>query len=235
MIKAILFDLDDTLYPEKQFVMSGFGVVSQYLSKKHNFEFAKIFNVLKEDFEKGLRRRNFDVLLQKLGLNNENVEHLVRMYRMHFPKISLYPDAKSALETLKGKFKLGLITDGHILTQKNKILSLGIENYFDVIMINDVSEKTSKLDVQPFLKVLFQLRIEPKNALYVGDNPLKDFISAKKIGIHTIRIKRETGEHSKIIVNKSLDADWTISDLMQLPQVIEECKNIPKSDGYERI
>ena len=233
MIKAILFDLDDTLYPEKQFVMSGFQVVSQYLSQKYNFESDDIFNILKDDFEKGLRRRNFDVLLQKLGLNNENVEHLVRMYRMHFPKISLYPDAKSVLELVKGKFKLGLITDGYFITQKNKILSLRIEKYFDTIIINDVFEKISKLDIQPFLKTLSQLRIEPKNALYVGDNPLKDFVSPKKIGIHTVRIKRETGEYGRI-ENGSLDADHTISDLRQLLQVIGEYKISPNGEKYEK-
>jgi len=171
MIKAILFDLDDTLYPEKQFVMSGFQVVSQYLSQKYNFESDNIFNILKDDFEKGLRRRNFDVLLQKLGLNNENVEF----------------------------------------------------------------EKISKLDIQPFLKALSQLRIEPKNALYVGDNPLKDFVSPKKIGIHTVRIKRETGEYGRI-ENGSLDADHTISDLRQLLQVIiGEYKISSNGEKYERI
>jgi putative hydrolase of the HAD superfamily len=223
VIKAVFFDLDDTLYPEKQFVMSGFRAVSQYIARKYCFESETIFNILKRDFEEGVREKNFDVLLQKLGLSNECIKDLVRIYRAHFPKISLHPDARSILEILlRGGYKLGLITDGYSQTQRKKIQVLGIEKYFEVIVINDPSEQFSKLDVLPFLRALSRLKIKPESAIYVGDNPLRDFVNAKKLGMHTVRIKRKNGEYSNIIVNRSSDADYIISDLTQLLEIIRD-------------
>ena len=71
MIKAILFDLDDTLYEEKQFVAGGFKTVAEYLSIKYRVDYDKVFKILKDAFEKGLRRKNFDVLLKKLAIEKE--------------------------------------------------------------------------------------------------------------------------------------------------------------------
>jgi len=57
MIKAIIFDLDDTLYPEKKFIMSGFRAVAKYLSKKHKLNYNEVFKILKKDFKKRLRKK----------------------------------------------------------------------------------------------------------------------------------------------------------------------------------
>jgi|Deesub1362A_J573_1020465.scaffolds.fasta_scaffold00432_25 putative hydrolase of the HAD superfamily len=221
-IKAILFDLDDTLYEEKQFVMSGFKVVSQYLSRKYALDQDKIFKILKDSFRNGLRRKNFNVLLKELNLESENVETLVKMYREHLSTIALYPDARIVLEHLRNLnlFKLGLITDGYPITQKNKINSLRIQRHFDSIIINDLGKNISKLRLEPFKKMLFLLKVKPVNAIYVGDNPLKDFINPKKLGIYTVRVKRAGGEYSKINVKKNLDADSTITSLLELFKIL---------------
>lgn len=236
MIKAVLFDLDDTLYEEKQFVMSGFKAISQYLSKEYNFNQEEIFKILKSDFENGLRKKNFDILLEKLNLKEEGVDALVKIYREHLPTLSLYPDAEVILRNFKNKFKLGLITDGYPIVQKNKISALNIKYYFNIVILNDISGNRSKAHTLPFEDAVRKLNVKPGDAIYVGDNPLKDFISAKKIGMHTVRIKRETGEYNKIIVDKSLDADYTISNLSQLLQIIEKCKKLNhlKGDKYEK-
>jgi len=226
MIEGILFDLDDTLYEEKQFVVSGFEAVSEYLSKEKNLNKEEIFRILITDFENGLRRKNFDILLEKLNLKDGTKNMLVKIYREHIPALSLYPDAKVILRNLKRKFKLGLITDGYPIAQKNKISTLGIRHYFDVILINDISKNESKKHTLPFENAVGKLNVKYRNTICVADNPLKDFITPKKLGIHTVRIKRGGGEYSKIIVDKSLDADYTISNLLQLPHVIEKLNHL---------
>lgn len=225
MVKAIIFDLDDTLYEEKQFVISGFKSVSDYISKKYNLDCSVIFEILKQDFETGLRKNNFDVLLNKLNIN-EPVSKLVDVYRGHKPKISLFPDAQKIINESKNKFKLGLITDGYILTQKNKIKALGIENDFDVITINDISKGITKKNKEPFLQTISKLEINPENTFYVGDNPLKDFVVSKKLGIQTIRIKRNQGWFKDVTVSMDYEADHVLASLLELPKIIENFKII---------
>jgi putative hydrolase of the HAD superfamily len=224
MIKLVLFDLDDTLYQEKQFVMSAFKSISKYLSKKYNIKYDKIFKILKDDFNKGLRKKNFNVLIKKLQLIDEDVDYLVRIYRNHKPEISLYNDAEYILNKLKKTIKLGLVTDGYIATQQNKISSLKIKNYFDVIIINSPKDNIDKKNPKIFNKIIKKLKVNPKDTVYVGDNPLKDFIASKKIGIHTVRIKRKSGEYSKFKVEGSIDADFVISNLNELTNIINNIK-----------
>jgi len=222
MIKAVVFDLDGTLYDEKEFVMSGFESVSKNISSKHNLDRSKIFRILKSDFESGLRRKNFDVLLEKINLN-EDVKRLVNIYRKHAPNISLYEDAKEILTELKDKYKLGLITDGWEKTQENKISALGITKYFDVITLTDVYGRGNwKPSSKPFKVTLDKLGVEPKESIYVGDNPMKDFFGAKKLGIHNVRVKRGGGEYDYINMDDKYEASYIIPNLLILKKIIDK-------------
>jgi putative hydrolase of the HAD superfamily len=222
MIKSVVFDLDETLYEEKEFVMSGFKAVSKYLSSKYGLNPAEIFETLMSDFERGIRKKNFDALLEKIGLK-ENVKKLVNIYRTHTPDISLYKDAKEILPELKCKYNLGLVTDGKKKTQENKISALSITEYFDVIIITyaygrDYWKPSSK----PFKIALEKLGSVPEEAIYVGDNPVKDFFGAKKLGIHTVRVKRGRGEYDHINVDDNYEADYTIPNLLTLKVIIDQ-------------
>ena len=88
MIKAIFFDLDDTLYNEIDYVMSGFKVVSSYISSQFDLSQKEVFKILKQDFKEGVRAKNFNLLIEKLDLNCDPLI-LVEMYRKHNPSISL--------------------------------------------------------------------------------------------------------------------------------------------------
>ncbi|MGZ7119993.1 MAG: HAD family hydrolase [Methanobacterium sp.] len=221
MIQAIIFDLDDTLYPEQQFVISGFSHVSNYLSKRYDFEQGFIFDILINDFKNGIRKKNFNILLKKLDLEDELLEEIIICYREHQPSLSLYSDAKNSLNTLINKFKLGMITDGYYDTQQKKIEALQIEEYFDIIIINDISKGISKMKKEPFVKALDNLGVEPEETIYIGDNPQKDFIKSNELGIITVRIKRENSEYCKIIADGDYEADYIISNLLELNEIIK--------------
>ncbi|MFB0566153.1 MAG: HAD family hydrolase [Candidatus Aminicenantaceae bacterium] len=219
MIKAIIFDLDGVLFDENEFVMSGFKVVSNYLASKYNLDSSKIFEVLKTDFQQGLRRKNFDILLKKINLENEKVVNLVNIYRKHQPQLSLHSDARKLLKKLKGRFKLGIVTDGYKETQEKKVSALNLKEYFDVITINDKKEEW-KPSVKPLKVTLKKLGIKPNEAIYIGDNPLKDFIGCKKIGMYTVRIRRGDGEYNNLILNNEYEAEYTISNLLDLEKIL---------------
>jgi len=224
MIKAIIFDLDDTLYPEEEFVMSGFNSVAKYLAKKYNLSSLKIFNILKSDFKSGIRGRNFTLLLKKLNLPITELKKAIIIYRNHQPKIRLYPDVQKILEYLSKnkKIKLGMISDGIVKTQKNKISALKIRKYFKVILLSDrLGVNCRKPDTKPFSVVLNKLGVKPEEAIYIADNPQKDFIGAKKLGIFTVRIKRKDGLYNQVKINNQNKADFTIFNLKDVKNLCQ--------------
>lgn len=221
MIKAVIFDLDDVLFDEKEFAVQGFMAVAKYLATKHNLERRQVFRLLRNDFKRGVRKRNFDVLLDKTGLRGERVSNLVRIYREHQPSLTLHPDAKGFLTRSKGTYKFGIITDGPRNMQLNKISSLGLRKYMDVVTINERKEDW-KPNTRSFKVTLTKLQVKPREAIYVGDNPSKDFIGCKRIGLHTVRIRRGGGEYHDLLLDKRHEADRTISNLRSLGKIIRE-------------
>ncbi|OPX96501.1 MAG: dUMP phosphatase [Syntrophorhabdus sp. PtaB.Bin027] len=218
-IEAIIFDLDDTLYEEIQFVHSGFQKVARYISNKYNYACNFVYNELLSDFNKGIREKNFDVLLKNLKINEDELEHLIEIYRYHHPIICLSNDSRVILPILQNNYKLGLITDGYLLTQKNKIDALGVELFFDNIIINDSAKGVDKFSEKPFRQMINAVDIFPHKSLFIGDNPNKDFFIPKKLGMHTVRIKREKGIYSNI--PKNIKIDFEISNLLELIHLLD--------------
>jgi len=229
MIKAVIFDLDGVLYDEKDFVMSGFNAVAKYLASKHGWSSSEIFEILKKDFEQGLRVKNFDVLLSKMRLKNEKISKLVAIYRRHSAHISLHHDARIILAKLKGACKLAIITDGLKETQEKKILALGLKRYLDVITINE-RKSSWKPNTKSFKATLEKLQVKPREAVYIGDNPSKDFIGCRKIRVHTVRIRRDKGEYNDLLLDEQHEADYTIPSLLDLEETLNQLnKKSPKS------
>ena len=225
MIKAIIFDLDDTLYDEMQFVKGGFRAVSAYLIKNYKIKEEIVNNLLLEILEKHGRGKIFNITLNKLGIKDEKlIPILVDVYRNHIPNISLYPQVEKILKTLKKqKYKIGLITDGNPYVQRSKVRALRINNYFDcMIFSDDYGIEKRKPDLFPYKKSLKELDIDAKETIYVGDNPYKDFFGAKKIGIHTVRLKK--GYYKEVKLEKTYEANHQIAELNELLELIKNNK-----------
>ncbi len=212
-IKLILFDLDETLYDEKSYVLSGFRVISKYLSIKHKIDEKSLFNELVQSLEKKGRGENFDILLKKFKLI-DSVSDMVRIYRQHKPKIKLFPEVMELLKKLSSFFKIGIITDGNLIMQENKITALKLYKAVDFIIYTDKNKLKEKPDISSFKKALTIAKCTANESIYIGDNPYKDFIGAKSLGIKTIRIKR--GEYENIVLSKKYEADITIEGLSNL-------------------
>ena len=215
MIKAILFDLDDTLYNEKQFVKGGFKAVSLYISERCNISKNAFYQTLLKILEKKGRGHTFDIALKKFGLyKKELVTKLVQIYRNHKPQLFLYPDAYIVLSKLKN-YKLGLITDGNYRVQRKKVQALEIKDFFDVIIFtNCYGKEKQKPNLFPYQKAIEKLGVKPTETIYVGDNPYKDFIGAKKVGISTIRVLR--GEYKDVRPDKTFEADYEVRNLREI-------------------
>jgi putative hydrolase of the HAD superfamily len=171
--KIFVFDLDDTLYSERDFEKSGIEFVYENLSIKH-ISLEAILN----------NRNNWIELIIKGSNNQITLQMVLDIYRNHFPAIQLYKDAKEFLEKLHSQgIEMSLITDGRSITQRNKIRALGIESFFKYIIISEEvnSEKPSQFNFNMVMNNKFA-----ENYIYIADNPKKDFITPNKLGWSTI-------------------------------------------------
>lgn len=192
-MKAVLFDLDNTLYPEIDFVISGFKVISEYIADQYDLDQSSLLQRMLTILDRDGRGKIFDALLQELNLQNEiNVELLVYLYRSHIPAIHLDEDVLLTFEYFKNKgIALGVITDGEVLVQRNKIFALGLESMFDVIIYTDLLGRNYwKPSTVPFDIALDILQVSYNDATYVGDDISKDFRGPNYLGMTTIQITR---------------------------------------------
>lgn len=222
MIKAIIFDLDDTLYDETQFVKGGFKAVASYIAKNYNMDNRKLYFLLLSILKKQGRGQTFDIALKELELYDKKlIQTLVEVYRAHPPKLLPYYDTITVLSSLKNKgYKLGLITDGNTNVQRNKVEALKIKHFFDcAIFSNEYGDDKQKPNLFSYNKAIKELNVSAEEVIYVGDNPHKDFVNSKKLGIKTVRILR--GMYKQTIVSKEYDAEYKIINLTDLLKILQ--------------
>lgn len=183
-IKGVIFDLDDTLYSEKEYVKSGYKAVSDYLGGGYE---AKLWSF----FQAG--KPAIDELLKELGRQNEKAEAL-ESYRSHKPDIHPYPGVAEMIKELKAKgIKLGIITDGRPEGQHNKLEALGLK-VDDVIITDELGgiQFRKPCDIA-FRIIMTRWRLNPADIVYVGDNPVKDFQAPQQLGMKSIYFANQDG------------------------------------------
>ena len=214
----LIFDLDDTLYEEKEFVKSGFKAVSRYLHLKFKLNKNKIFLKLLKILNKNGRGKIFDILCSQLKLKKKFlVKKLIQVYRTHDPKINLSKDALKILNHYS-EFSKYIITDGNYLVQKKKIRSLKIEKLFKKIYYtNYYGIKYNKPSLFCFSKIKKKEKVNWNELVYIGDNPKKDFFNCNKKKILTVRLMK--GEFKALKISKQYDAKYKIKNLLMLKKL----------------
>lgn len=189
-IKAVVFDLDDTLYPEIDYVKSGFSEVGKQLEKRFGIKSAyqKLFDFFRIDKNDVYGRLLRDC---KISFNESDIDDLIEIYRTHKPKLTLSCEVKETLSTLSLKgLKLGIITDGRPHQQWAKIQALDLDKLVDKIIVTDELGGIEFRKPNPiaFEKMCIEFNIQPSDMVYVGDNPKKDFAVKKYLPIKTVQI-----------------------------------------------
>lgn len=228
MIDTVIFDLDDTLYKELDFVYGAFKEVCNYLSKEHNKDVHQLYKDTIEILKDYGRGKIFNMLCEKYEIK-EDISFLVKIYREAKPSLKLYEDAEYLLNKLKCKnsqffikkgqvpYNLGIITDGKASVQWNKIKALNLEDRVDKIVVtDDYGLEFWKPNEFAYIEMIKYFNCKPEECIYVGDNPNKDFIGARKIGMCTVRIIREVGDHMKTFLDKKYEGDFNIKDLKEV-------------------
>jgi putative hydrolase of the HAD superfamily len=203
-LALVAFDLDDTLFPERAFVRSGFRMVSEYLQRE-GFASEPLIGRMEALFNAGARDHVFDTVLAEAGIapTAALIRRLVEIYRSHClpegpvkPDIQLYPDAERALGRFRVRgLKLGLVTDGPLAAQKAKVDALGLADVLDVVTLTDErGQEFWKPNPQVFREMADRFHLDPQSCVYVGDNPSKDFAGPEAAGWRpSIYLRRPEG------------------------------------------
>ena len=176
----IVFDLDDTLYKEIDFVKSAYIYINNYIKIRYNIDLSKKINECIAN-----RINFFDLINSKLNKNqNFPIEKFLELYRFHYPNINLSEDATTFLDKiLRLNMEFSIITDGRSISQKNKIKALGLNDLAKNIII---SEETGfeKPHLNNF-KILERIYTK-KKLVYIADNTSKDFLAPNSLNWDTI-------------------------------------------------
>jgi putative hydrolase of the HAD superfamily len=220
---CLVFDLDDTLYLERDYVRSGFYAVGEWV--REHLQLPDFFDRAWRAFEDGVRRSTFEKVLIEAGfaLQPEILRTMVEVYRCHKPDIQLLPDASYCLLKVRERVRrLGLITDGPALCQHAKCARLGLLQLMDaVVCTGEWGEQFYK--PHPRAYQFFASREEPDcRFLYVADNPRKDFITPLALGWHTVRVRRPLGLYHSVESTPATRPALELSALWELPEIVHE-------------
>lgn len=223
MIKAVIFDLDDTLISEKDYIKSGFKEISKNIEEIYKIDAEETFNELMKLSKvesKNVFNRFFDN--HKIEYTKEDIKEFLNIYRNHIPNIEFYEDAIQLIEKLKEKnIKVGVITDGYIVSQKAKLKAINAYEIFDYIIITEeLGREFWKPHPKAFEIMKEKLNVKFNEMIYVGDNPEKDFFIGDIYPINTIRIVREDSIYkTKEYLNK-VKEKFLVNNLIDIFKII---------------
>ena len=196
---AVLFDLDDTLYLERDYVASGLRAVAAWAAGRFGVIEEEVCRELSELYWGECRSRTFDHWLARRGFEPRWVGPMVEAYRSHAPQIRPLPGVPELLSRLERRFALGLVSDGWVDVQRRKLAALGLGCHFRAVVFSDeLGRGQWKPSLAPFEAALARLGVDAGRAVYVGDNPVKDFRGARQLGMLTVRVRHLGGVHRNL-------------------------------------
>ncbi len=213
---CVVFDLDDTLYKEIDYLKSAYRFIAGKLACEH-CPAETIYLLMLNAYDKG--QNAFSAVKNTLNIDTP-IGTLLQWYRSHIPNITLPDDSKNLLDYLHSKdIPIGILTDGRSVTQRNKIKSLGLNRYVPEQNIVISEEFGSEKPDEKNYRYFESLYSEIENFIYIGDNPRKDFIAPNHLGWETAGLlddgrnihKQEVtndGSNPRIWISK-LSADLT--------------------------
>jgi len=213
-IKVVVFDLDDTLYSELDYVRSGLKFVANNFSGTLQVQPNELYKLFLKSLEMG-RSHIFNRVFDELLLNSsKNVERCVSLYRCHTPDISLYPESLNVLKKVAKQYPVYIVTDGNKLVQERKLRALGLYES-PLIKKSYITYRFGLKNAKPspycFNKIASQEKIKTDELVYIADNPKKDFVGINPLGYKTIRIR--SGQHKDCYYGDEYEAEYIVNTL----------------------
>lgn len=189
MIKAVLFDLDETLILRS-------GAIRAFISDQYRRFAPRLGGIGEEQYRELFLETEKNGVIGKdvaypefvrlLGLTGVSSDELLEDYRQHYAEFASF--SPGALETVRaidadGR-RIGIVSNGNARVQNAKIDALGLRPYLDVVVISE-AVGLRKPDPAIFALAVEQLRVDTGSTLFVGDNPEVDIVGAARAGLQT--------------------------------------------------
>lgn len=220
-IRAVCFDLDDTLYPYTRYARTGLSAAADYFEeetgRRYHAELLELY------FEAGQTEGTFDALVEQENLPPSLVDGAVEAFHNSTTPLEPYAEAPAILAALNEMYTLGVITDGR--GGHDKLDRLGLSNQFESVVVTP-QMGLSKDDSAVFHRIFDELSVLPWSMVYVGDDPRSDFRQPNAFGMKTVRIRR--GRYTDIEPEDGAEPDAEIERLAELPAVISELETAPQ-------
>ena len=187
--RAILFDLDDTLYPYRAFVRSGFRAVARRLAVERGLPFRSVLKVLRRALVGGARGRELQALCDRFSLPASLVPELTEVMREHEPTLRLPAQTVRVLADLRRSWRIGVVTNGTPRIQRRKIAALGLSSFVDtLIYATEHGDGRGKPAAPAFEAALARLGTTARQTVFVGDDRCADIDGAGALGLSTIHL-----------------------------------------------
>ena len=197
-IRSVVFDMDDTLYPERLYVRSGYCAIAEHLRAKTGRD-EPFEQWLWDRFLAGQFAGAFDALAKRFALDfgADDIPQLVKIYREHTPNIRPFGGMAELLGRLKPEFRLGLLSDGFMPAQRLKLQALKIERFFgEILFTEQISRDAWKPSPIGYNTIASSLKSPHAACAYIGDNPTKDFLAPNRLGWRTVQYLHPGQIHS---------------------------------------
>lgn len=223
MIKAIIFDLDNTLLDfikMKQFSVKAAITAMNEAGLEVNEEkaYQDIFDLY---VEKGWENQQVfdDYLKQTVGKVSNKIlaAGIVSYRRAREATLLVYPNVnKTLIELIKMGIKLAVVSDAPSREAWMRLYYLNLHHVFEPVLTYD-DTGVRKPSAKPFKMALDVLNVEPEEALMIGDWPERDVVGAKQIGMKTIFAR-----YGDTFGTIDSGADWDVNDIYEVVGIIKE-------------
>lgn len=230
IVKAILFDIDDTLYDRVLAQVKVLEIMVQSLPLLfNNLQISKIRGAFLEsdrittaDFSAGVSSTNIRdsrsrLFLKLLGISESNTEKITEIYVQQYPRCNTpLTGAVQLIRELSLRYKLGAISNGLPDVQYRKLETLGLRKMLSCIILSE-EIGIRKPDVRIFLKAVGALDVLPAQCLHIGDSYASDVVGAMNAGMKSCWFN-----HSKTSLSAGdLEPDFTVKDLLEIPALLK--------------
>ena len=208
-LDAIIFDLDDTLVDEGDWIEKRWEKTIEFVENRLGIvgfgeSFWEIYSERGREYKKHVNKA-----LERCGRDEQLVGEIVTFFLGQTTFEEPFSGVIEFLEEAVKKFKLGIITNGKKSVQIDRISRLGIADYFSSIVC---AYEFPKPNPYPYSKGLMELGVEPSRSIYVSHDQ-DDFDGAKLSGMKTVHLNMSSN-------NEMENVDLEISDFSEFLEII---------------
>lgn len=222
MVKAVIFDLDNTLLDFKKMKEQGVhAAIGAMIEAGLNYNEEKAYNEIFDIYhEKGWEYRLIfdDFLKNTTGkIDNKYLAAAIVAYRRaKEANLLVYPNvSRTLIHLIKHGIKIAVVSDAPSREAWMRIYYLNLHHVFDLVLTFDDS-KVHKPSPIPFKMALEKLCVKPEEALMIGDWPERDVVGAHQVGMKTIFAR-----YGDTLAVENSGADWEVDDIYEIVHIID--------------